>query len=92
MRSPECKTPPVGAGGEGSDRSGASTTANHCGQSTTGDNLAVYQRAATEHRPGEEGLRREAKRLAAAGLKARDIAQALRLPLDQVQTWLGGGA
>jgi len=47
--------------------------------------LAAYAALAQRHRPTDPAaLAGEIQRLAASGLKARDIATALRLPLDTV--------
>lgn len=52
---------------------------------------AEYRRRAELNRPDPDGLRLEALRLHAAGLKADDISTALRVPLDIIQTWLARG-
>jgi hypothetical protein len=50
-----------------------------------GTDAATHERLAQQHRPTDPAaLAGEIQRLAASGLKARDIATALRLPLDTV--------
>ena len=50
-----------------------------------------YRQRADQHRPGLEGLRVEALRLLGTGLSPRDVAQALRVGEDVVQTWIAAG-
>ena len=50
-----------------------------------------YYARANRHRPDQDGLRAEAQRLHREGLRPADIAQALRVPLDQVLNWLAAG-
>ncbi len=50
-----------------------------------------YIRRAQANRPDDAGLHDEVMRMFHSGLTAADISQALRLPLDQVQTWLARG-
>ena len=45
---------------------------------------STYEARAQAHRPGSLAIAAEVRRLAASGLKARDIAQALRLDIAQV--------
>ncbi|MCE7901880.1 MAG: hypothetical protein DYH20_04285 [Gammaproteobacteria bacterium PRO9] len=53
---------------------------------------AEYRRRAELNRPDPDGLRLEALRLHATGLRAADISTALKVPLDIIETWLARGA
>ena len=50
--------------------------------------LLDYRALAQLYRPDDNGLRREAIRLASQGLSAVDISIALRLHVEQVRGWL----
>jgi len=48
--------------------------------------VSSYANRADQHRPDPEGLATEARRLLASGLKAADVAHALRMPLVAVES------
>lgn len=51
----------------------------------------TYEQRASQHRPDDpHALATEIRRLAASGLRRRDISVALRLPLDAVVNALAG--
>jgi len=55
--------------------------------------LVGYDQRAAQYRPaGTAQLRAEIERLIASGLSRRDVAVALRLPLDDVVNAVGGQA